>query len=87
MNPIISRNLTPLPYKGREAEKLLLVGMGVSKPLPAPLPNPLLKGEGKGITFNTGEVWRGVYLYIKNFSNILLVISNYSTRFFLLSLF
>jgi hypothetical protein len=44
--------------------------MGVSKPLPAPLPNPLLKGEGKGITFNTGEVWRGVYLYIKNFSNI-----------------
>ncbi|WP_228039657.1 hypothetical protein, partial [Dolichospermum sp. LEGE 00240] len=60
-----------LPYKGREAEKLLLVGMGVSKPLPAPLPNPLLLGEGKGITFNTGEVWRGVYLYIKNFSNIL----------------
>jgi len=31
--------------------------MVVSKPLP----NPLLKGEGKGITFNTGEVWRGVY--------------------------
>jgi hypothetical protein len=22
---------------------------------PAPLPNPLLRGEGKGITFNTGE--------------------------------
>jgi hypothetical protein len=25
------------------------------KPLPAPLPNPLLRGEGKGIIFNTGE--------------------------------
>jgi hypothetical protein len=54
--------------------------MGVSKPLPAPLPNPLLLGEGKGITFNTGEVWRGVYLYIKNFSNILSPITNHNNE-------
>jgi hypothetical protein len=42
-----------------EAEKLLLVGMGISKPLP----NPLLKGEGKGITFNTGEVYQRGFIY------------------------
>jgi hypothetical protein len=57
MKPIISKNLTPLPYlsltlsyKEREAEKLLLAGMG----------SPLA-GErcGEGVSF------------IKNFSNIL----------------
>jgi hypothetical protein len=32
----------------------------------APLPNPLLKGEGKGITFNTGEVYqRGQFIHSK----------------------
>jgi hypothetical protein len=31
----------------------------------------VVRGEGKGITFNTGEVYQRVYLYIKNFSNIL----------------
>jgi len=39
--------------------------MGFLKPLLAPLPNPLLRGEGKGITFNTGEVWRGVLYLVK----------------------
>jgi hypothetical protein len=50
--------------KEREAEKLFLAGRVVSKHLPAPLPNPLLKGEGKGITFNTGEVYqRGLFIH------------------------
>jgi hypothetical protein len=44
--------------------------MGFLKPLPAPLPNPLLLGEGKGITFNTGEVYqRGQFIHLKLFKH------------------
>ncbi|UUO16351.1 hypothetical protein [Dolichospermum heterosporum] len=40
----------------------------------APLPNPLLRGEGKGITFNTGEVYqRG---FISNWTKIFTVIAS-----------
>jgi hypothetical protein len=48
MNPIISRNLTPLP------------------------PFPTREWGFQSLSPRRGEVWRGVYLYIKNFSNILL---------------
>jgi len=47
MNPIISRNLTPLP------------------------PFPTREWGFQSLSPRRGEVWRGVYLYIKNFSNIL----------------
>jgi hypothetical protein len=59
MKPIIYKNLTPLPPS--------LQGNGDFKVSPVlrviPFPSPCRRGLGRG----RGEVWRGVYLYIKNF--------------------
>jgi hypothetical protein len=57
---------------GREKEKTFFSWKGGFKasPIIKAAPFPSLVGEGQGGV--RGEVWRGVCLYIKNFSNILL---------------
>jgi hypothetical protein len=69
MKPIISRNLTPLPPFPPSPLPYLSLTLSYKEREAEKL--LLLEWGFQSLSPMRGEVWRGVYLYIKNFSNIL----------------